>query len=356
MADKEIKLNFTETGVASYCIIKQESSGNVYDQNDGQFRSYGTATDPHLDLTEHTDIKGLYEVTVSAVFSDGRYTISAYKQAGGSPAPASDTVIGSGDLYILDDAEVILDDSLATVTAKTDSLTFTGTDVHSTLDGEQVSLQTATQNSIDAIETDTNEIQGKLPTNNIMGSSVKTDKDDEIDAIKSVTDNLPDSGALTTLITHLTDIKGAGWVDENITTIDTVVDAIKAVTDNLPNSGALTDLAVEANVETHVTNSLNSYDPPTRTELTSDKNEIITEVDANETKIDSLDTQVKRILGLLHENVKYTSPTYDSDGNLEQVTITIYTDNTLTTSLASYTWTATGNGAGKFSVAQQVKV
>ena len=30
---------------------------------------------------------------------------------------------------------------------------------------------------------DTNEIQGKLPTNNIMGSSVKTDKDDDIDAI-----------------------------------------------------------------------------------------------------------------------------------------------------------------------------
>lgn len=37
--------------------------------------------------------------------------------------------------------------------------------------------------SITAILADTNEMQGKLPTNNIMGSSVKTDKDDEIDAI-----------------------------------------------------------------------------------------------------------------------------------------------------------------------------
>lgn len=36
---------------------------------------------------------------------------------------------------------------------------------------------------VDAILVDTNEMQGKLPTNNIMGSSVKTDKDDEIDAI-----------------------------------------------------------------------------------------------------------------------------------------------------------------------------
>ena len=43
---------------------------------------------------------------------------------------------------------------------------------------------------VDNILIDTNEIQGKLPTNNIMGSSVKTDKDDEIDAIKAKTDNL----------------------------------------------------------------------------------------------------------------------------------------------------------------------
>lgn len=35
------------------------------------------------------------------------------------------------------------------------------------------------------------EISGKIPTNNFMGSSVKTDLDDEIDAIKAKTDNLP---------------------------------------------------------------------------------------------------------------------------------------------------------------------
>ena len=47
------------------------------------------------------------------------------------------------------------------------------------------------QTDTTAIKADTNEIQGKLPTNEIMGSSVKTDKDDEIDAIKLKTDNLP---------------------------------------------------------------------------------------------------------------------------------------------------------------------
>ena len=38
---------------------------------------------------------------------------------------------------------------------------------------------------------DLNAIIAKLPTNYIMGSSVVTDKDDEIDAIKAKTDNLP---------------------------------------------------------------------------------------------------------------------------------------------------------------------
>jgi len=38
---------------------------------------------------------------------------------------------------------------------------------------------------MDAILADTNEVQGKLPTNKIMGSSDVTDKDDEIDDIQA---------------------------------------------------------------------------------------------------------------------------------------------------------------------------
>ena len=44
------------------------------------------------------------------------------------------------------------------------------------------------QSSLTNVLSDTNEIQGKLPTNNIMGSSVKSDKDDDIDAILADTD------------------------------------------------------------------------------------------------------------------------------------------------------------------------
>jgi len=49
-------------------------------------------------------------------------------------------------------------------------------------------------NGLGDILTDTNEIQGKLPDNKIMGSSVTTDKDDEIDAIKTATDQLAFTG------------------------------------------------------------------------------------------------------------------------------------------------------------------
>lgn len=72
------------------------------------------------------------------------------------------------------------------------------------------------------IDTGVNNIEAKLPTNYIMGSSVQTDKDDEIDAIKAKTDNLPadpadDSdidGQLSTITTHLTDIKGTGFAKD----------------------------------------------------------------------------------------------------------------------------------------------
>lgn len=102
------------------------------------------------------------------------------------------------------------------------------------------------------------------------------------DAIKAVTDNLPDSGALTTLLTNVSDILTdtgttipgllatiAGYIDTEVAAIladtgtdipatlssisstlstiasyiDTEVGAIKAVTDLLPDGGALTTLS-----------------------------------------------------------------------------------------------------------------
>ncbi len=66
------------------------------------------------------------------------------------------------------------------------------------------------------------------------------------------------SNWVTVLKTHLEGIKGAAWVNENLATIDGLIDAIKAVTDNLPDAGALNDLAAiltdTAELQTDLTN------------------------------------------------------------------------------------------------------
>lgn len=61
-------------------------------------------------------------------------------------------------------------------------------------------------------------------------------------APSSATANVNVIGAPATIYTR-TDVSG---VEAKIDTLDTVADGIKAVTDNLPNSGALTDLATAA--------------------------------------------------------------------------------------------------------------
>jgi len=110
----------------------------------------------------------------------------------GTDNAALASVCTEARLAELDSANIPSD--LDAVKAKTDKLQFsTDNDVKATLDGEKVSLSDTTEAQIDAIEADTNEIQSKLPAENIMGSSVKTSKDDEIDAIKAKTDNLKDS-------------------------------------------------------------------------------------------------------------------------------------------------------------------
>ena len=78
-------------------------------------------------------------------------------------------------------------------------------------------------------------------------SAVTTSNASDVTAIKAVTDNLPDSGALTSIATA-----------SSLSTVDTVVDGIKSVTDNLPDSGALTSLATAASIS-----GLNDFDPAT---------------------------------------------------------------------------------------------
>jgi len=79
-----------------------------------------------------------------------------------------------------------------------DSTPFNGADV-----GD---IKTETD-KIQTVDDNVDSIVAKLPTNYIMGSSDQSDKDDEIDAIKDVTDNLPNGGALTDIDTGVNNIE-----------------------------------------------------------------------------------------------------------------------------------------------------
>jgi hypothetical protein len=107
--NKKIILDWDTTGLTVYCIIRRESDNFRMDDADGSFSA--SPADPYVGLTEDAVIKGRYELDEArTVWTDGLYTVAIYNQGGGSPAPTSDTIIGTGPAYwaIKDDLEVFL--------------------------------------------------------------------------------------------------------------------------------------------------------------------------------------------------------------------------------------------------------
>lgn len=90
------------TGSTVYCIIRREVDGYYLNDADGAFAN--APADPYDELTEDGTIKGLYEISESrTAWEPGWYKVFFYKQAGGSPAPASDTLDESQDLIVVGD-------------------------------------------------------------------------------------------------------------------------------------------------------------------------------------------------------------------------------------------------------------
>ena len=103
---------------------------------------------------------------------------------------------------------------------------------------------------------------GLALTSSVSAVETKVDTvDSNLDAVKVVTDALPDSGALSSLATA----SALATVDSNvddiltdtsttipgtIATVDANVDAVKVVTDALPDSGALSSLATASALAT----------------------------------------------------------------------------------------------------------
>lgn len=105
---KKLTLDWQETAKTVYAIIRREADGYRLNDADGAFAS--APADPYVSLTEDSVIKGRYEKNESrTVWSDGEYTVAVYRQAGGSPSPVADTIIGSGVMWIISDAEVPFD-------------------------------------------------------------------------------------------------------------------------------------------------------------------------------------------------------------------------------------------------------
>lgn len=108
---KDIISDWSQTGLTVYCIVRREADDFRLDDADGSFRA--APADSYLSLTEDTVIKGRYEVAESRTeWDDGLYTVAIYRQAGGSPVPASDIIIATGKLFVRDDLEVNQDASL----------------------------------------------------------------------------------------------------------------------------------------------------------------------------------------------------------------------------------------------------
>lgn len=98
-----------ETALTSYVMVERRADGYLLDDDNGTFTN--TPVDPHVPATEDATRKGMYQLDESrTVWNNGEYVFTFYKQTGGSPAPVSDTIIGTGELWILSDAEVVVDD------------------------------------------------------------------------------------------------------------------------------------------------------------------------------------------------------------------------------------------------------
>ncbi len=105
---KKIKVPWSETGKTVYAIVVRDADGYLLNDADGTFAA--SPADPYLALSEHGTVKGLYSASESrTAWNDGRYGIYIYRQSGGSPAPASDVLIGAGEMFMAGDLELTSD-------------------------------------------------------------------------------------------------------------------------------------------------------------------------------------------------------------------------------------------------------
>ena len=282
----------------------------------------GTASAPTNSVSEvdATNAPGVYKVTLTSTETDANIGTLAGKSSTASVSLIPTTI----QFERLPNA--------APGAASGVSLTSAVTDVETKVD--------TVDSNVDAILVD---------TGTTIPATIAT-VDTVVDGIKAVTDNLPDSGALSSLATAsaLATVDGnvdsvlvdtgttipatLSTIDGKVDTVDTVADAIKAVTDNLPDSGALSSLATASALAT-VDGNVDAVLVDTGTTLPATLSTI-------EGKVDTVDTVVDSISSTLSSGVTVATV---SDGAIGADAVAdIWSTTALAESYASDGSTGTG--------------
>jgi len=115
------------------------------------------------------------------------------------------------------------------------------------------------------------------PVRSILANYVTAD-----DVWTAQTSSLTVPGSIGDYLAHVIEAAIRGADNDDLKTLSDQLDGVQADLDNPDQYKAdVSGLALEANVEQHVTDALNAYDPPTRSEVASDRDAIISHGDAN---------------------------------------------------------------------------
>jgi hypothetical protein len=214
-----------DSGETVYFLFMRESDRYVLDYDDNTFKANAAAcTDFKWPATENTDAGDADESTYFLAL-DGSYLNSAATkvpvQVTAFYDKATDEIFSNGQIVIVSSDELHLTPAQVNTEADT-------------------ALSDAGYTSARAAAL----------TDWLDGGRL----DLLLDAIKAVTDVLPDSGALTTIAADTARLTAAraGALTDLIDggRLDLLIDAIKAVTDVLPDAGALSSIATAANLTT----------------------------------------------------------------------------------------------------------
>ena len=107
-----IKFDYFDFSLNCYSLVTREEDQLLFDGDDNTFKAE-SHEDPYVLMPEDAVNKGIYAATIEdANWQDGVYQVSVFKQAGGTPVPANDTKIGTGNIYIRNGMQVFANDNL----------------------------------------------------------------------------------------------------------------------------------------------------------------------------------------------------------------------------------------------------